>query len=130
MFLVECKKRDKVTLEALIIANVEDGSTIFTDGWSSYHKVEDLQYFLETYLSVLFSFLHSPICRNVPIPNYSNYFQLEECGHNYKWDYVNHSTNFVKPGDRNVHTNTVESNWYRCVNITTQQTVSLINYNF
>ena len=39
MFLIECVKRDRATLEALIIAHVADGSTIFTDGWSSYRKV-------------------------------------------------------------------------------------------
>ena len=39
LFLTECKKRDKATLESLIIDNVADGSRIFTDGWSSYRKV-------------------------------------------------------------------------------------------
>ena len=34
------------------------------------------------------------------------YQQLEK--HGFKWDWVNHSTNFTKPGNKQVHTNTIE----------------------
>ena len=54
MFLAECPNRNKPTLEALIIANVEDGTTIYTDGWSSYRKVH---IYFSPFILQAFSFL-------------------------------------------------------------------------
>ena len=41
MFLVQCpgNKRDKPTLEAIIIANVAPGTKIYTDGWAAYRVI-------------------------------------------------------------------------------------------
>lgn len=38
MFLIQCpgNKRDKITLETLILDHVEQGTRIYTDGWASY----------------------------------------------------------------------------------------------
>ena len=37
-------KRDKKTLEQLILDNVAPGTTIYTDGWSSYKGLEKCGY--------------------------------------------------------------------------------------
>ena len=41
MFLVQCpgNKRDKPTLEAIIVANVAPGTKIYTDGWAAYRVI-------------------------------------------------------------------------------------------
>ena len=39
IFLVECPDRSRPTLERLIIENVADNTTIYTDGWSSYRRL-------------------------------------------------------------------------------------------
>ena len=46
IFLKMCpnNKRDKKTLEQLILDNVAPGTTIYTDGWSSYKGLEKCGY--------------------------------------------------------------------------------------
>ena len=46
MFIVQCpnNKRDKATLEKLILDNVAIGTKIITDGWSAYQKLVELGY--------------------------------------------------------------------------------------
>jgi len=77
MFLIQCpgNKRDKITLETLILDHVEQGTRIYTDGWASYKGLEGL---------------------------------------GYEWDHVNHSEEFVKTDNPDVHTQTIEGRWY-CV---------------
>ena len=57
LVLAPNNKRDRATLEKIILDNVAIGTTIFTDGWASYTDIES---------------------------------------HGYKWDFVNHSEEFVK----------------------------------
>ena len=59
IFVVRCpkNKRDKETLERIILDNVEPGTRIITDGWAAYKGLSAL---------------------------------------GYAWDFVNHSTEFVK----------------------------------
>ena len=42
--------------------------------------------------------IHSPIISNL--------------SQGFSWDWVNHSVNFVKPGQPDVHTNEVEGKWF------------------
>ena len=44
MFLVRCRKRDAPTLESLILQHVKVGSTIITDQWAAYSKLNELGY--------------------------------------------------------------------------------------
>ena len=46
MFVVKCpkNKRDKETLEQLILDNVEIGTKIITDGWAAYKGLSALGY--------------------------------------------------------------------------------------
>ena len=43
MFLVECPggRRTREVLEKIIVDHVQPGSTIYTDGWSSYRELGD-----------------------------------------------------------------------------------------
>ena len=46
VFVALCpgNKRDKATLEKMIMENVEPGSTVYTDGWAAYKKLSDCGY--------------------------------------------------------------------------------------
>ena len=86
MFLEMCpeNKRDKPTLEALIIKRVRPGTHIITDGWAAYKDISRLGLLdVDTFLK----------------------FKL-----GYTWSFVNHSNNFKDPetGD---HTNSIEGRW-------------------
>ena len=96
IFLVQCpgNKRDRVTLEAIIIEHVAPGTTIYTDGWAAYRHLDTV---------------------------------------GFNWDSVNHSgkqsltleqtsllfilglvaEEFVKAGNPTVHTQRIESTWFR-----------------
>ena len=41
IFLVQCpgNKRDRETLETIIVAHVAPGTTIYTDGWAAYRQL-------------------------------------------------------------------------------------------
>lgn len=41
-FFVLGNKRDKLTLEEIIVKRVRPGTTIFTDGWAAYKQIEKL----------------------------------------------------------------------------------------
>jgi hypothetical protein len=43
-FLEECpgNKRDKTTLQALLVKRVRPGTKILTDGWAAYRGLEEL----------------------------------------------------------------------------------------
>ena len=76
IFVVQCpdNKRDKPTLEKIIIDNVEKGTKIYTDGWPAYKGLKYL---------------------------------------GYDWDSVNHSKEFIKEGNPDVHTQRIEGTWFR-----------------
>ena len=42
IFVIQCpnNKRDRDTLETLILDHVAQGSTIYTDGWAAYRNLE------------------------------------------------------------------------------------------
>ena len=88
MFLVECPDRKKPTLEALIIANVADGTTIYTDGWQSYRKLDSCGHDYKVTLLIILG--------NNTVSNISMFF--------FQWDMVNHSEHFVNPKNKKVHT--------------------------
>ena len=46
IFVVRCpkNKRDRETLEKLIVENVEKGTKIITDGWAAYKRLKTLGY--------------------------------------------------------------------------------------
>ena len=46
IFLVLCpeNKRDRATLEKIIMDNVEPGCTVYTDGWAAYKKLDECGY--------------------------------------------------------------------------------------
>ena len=46
IFVVRCpkNKRDRETLEKLIVENVEKGTKIITDGWAAYKRLNTLGY--------------------------------------------------------------------------------------
>ena len=92
-FLEECpnNKRDRKTLEGLIVKRIRPGTRILTDGWSGYKRLEHLGW-CYTHLT----------CSNVAI----------DLSLGFSWDWVNHSENFTKPGQPDVHTNEIEGKWF------------------
>ena len=50
IFLTLCQgnKRDRPTLEKIIVDNVEKGTTLYTDGWKAYEQLERLGYLWES----------------------------------------------------------------------------------
>ena len=91
MFLVTLPDREKETLIAIICAHVAPYSTIYTDGWSSYRELGAFNGF------------------NVRVWNWAG--QYLSCAFQYDW--VNHSENYVQPNNPEVHTQTIESTWFR-----------------
>ena len=79
-------KRDKETLLTIIKDKVHPGTKVET-----YHHIESCVIILQ-----------------IITDGWAAYKTLPAQG--YQWDSVNHSENFVKPGDSTVHTNSIEGN--------------------
>ena len=94
-----------------LIYNYCKGTTIYTDGWASYRKLTDCGheykvcfYLLPGHLLTFDAYKSCFLCTQ----SYNFFTHLY-----FQWDWVNHSKNFVKPGNKNVHTQRIESQWYR-----------------
>ena len=66
IILYPVEKRDSATLESIITRHVKPGSTIFTDGWSAYRRLNFLGY---RHFSVIHKETYKSVYRNVNDPN-------------------------------------------------------------
>ena len=109
LFLVECKKRDRATLERIIFDNIALGSHILTDGWKAYqHLGSDSKYrcFFKLPTNEFMrrrSWLHLGLRQPQCGVCFVSSFKIHDF-----WKYcICRSTN------PSVHTQRIESNWWR-----------------